>query len=149
MGNCCVNHETLVLNSLTKKDITDVTYDFTRAKVIDVYDGDTITIAALYDGLYRRFTVRLYGVDCAEIRGGTNESKQQAQNAKRFVENAILNKVVEVNVLNNKIYQGKKIHEKYGRLLAIISTPDGRDLAGMLLAAGLAMEYYGDKKPTH
>ena len=41
------------------------------AKVIKVYDGDTITIAykiSIFDRKYYRFSVRLARIDCPEIR---------------------------------------------------------------------------------
>ena len=54
-------------------------------QVIKVYDGDTITIAGHlpYDGspLYR-FSVRLNGIDCAEIKGKSEEEKACALRAR-------------------------------------------------------------------
>ena len=48
----------------------------TEGEVIHVYDGDTITIVSKlpYDEspLYR-FSVRLAGIDCAEIKGKTEK----------------------------------------------------------------------------
>merc|ERR1719384_38722 len=39
------------------------------AKVVKVYDGDTVTIVApLFDGVISRFRVRLNGIDAPEIR---------------------------------------------------------------------------------
>lgn len=80
--------------------------------VIKVYDGDTITIASKlpYDNspLYR-FSVRLNGIDCPEIKGKTEEEKLCAEIAKNELSNLILNKIV--------ILKNKKT-EKYGRILA-------------------------------
>jgi micrococcal nuclease len=136
----------LDLANLDDSKAVEPTYEFTRAKVLSVYDGDTITIGAIVYGVYTKFSVRLYGIDCAEMRGGTAETKALAERAKLFVEYAILGKVVEIQVLNGKIHNGKKIREKYGRLLALVSMPDGRDLSEALLAAGLAKKYDGGKK---
>jgi hypothetical protein len=135
-----------ILQSLTLDDVEDLTYDFTKAKVLKVYDGDTITIGAYYDGGYKKFQVRLYGVDCAEIRGGTQESKDEAKKAKEYVSNLVLNKVVTIDVMNNKIYDGKIVREKFGRLLARITTPNGEDLSDLLVSQGLAKKYFGGKK---
>ena len=54
-----------------------------KADVIaKVYDGDTFTLAGHlpYEGspLYR-FSVRLNGIDCAEIKGKTEEEKECAR----------------------------------------------------------------------
>ena len=134
------------LENLTLDDTEDITYNFTNAKVLKVYDGDTITIGAWYDNGWKRFSVRVYGVDCAEIRGGTVDTKEQAQKAKKFVTELILNKVVGIEVLNNKVYHGSKLVEKYGRLLANITTPNGDDLGKLLCDAGLAKPYFGGTK---
>ena len=134
------------LETLTLDDTEDITYNFTSAKVLKVYDGDTVTIGAWYDNGWKRFSVRVYGVDCAEIRGGTVDTKAQAQKAKEYVTNLLLNKVVGIEVLNNKIYHGAKLVEKYGRLLANITTPSGEDLGKLLCDAGLAKPYFGGTK---
>jgi micrococcal nuclease len=57
-------------------------YNTYRAICKEVYDGDTFTV--LVDlGFYTYTTVRvrLLGVDTAEIRGGTTESKQLVKQA--------------------------------------------------------------------
>ncbi len=133
------------LETLTLEDTEDITYNFTKAKVLKVYDGDTVTIGAKYDGGWKRFSVRIYGIDCAEIRGGTAETKEQAQKAKKFVADKVLGKVVDIDVLNNKLVDGKKLVEKYGRLLARISI-DGEDLSEALCSTGLARQYFGGTK---
>jgi endonuclease YncB( thermonuclease family) len=145
MGNCSGSN----LKELEKcnlKNTEPITYNFTKAKVLKVYDGDSITIAAYYDKGYKKFNVRIFGIDCDEMRGGTEQSRESAQRAKAFVERAVLGKIVDIEVLNNKFINDKKIVEKYGRLLAKIKMPDGQDLAEALFIAGLARKYYGGKK---
>ena len=65
--------------------------------VIKVYDGDTITIASKlpYESshLYR-FSVRLNGIDCPEIKCKDENEKKCAQIAKKEISDLILNKVV-------------------------------------------------------
>ena len=138
--------DTLKLENITLDDTSDITYDFKQAKVLKVYDGDTITIGAWYDGGWKKFSVRVYGVDCAEMRGGTVETKEHAVKAKKYVTDLLLNKVIGIEVLNNKMYHGKKLVEKYGRLLANIITPNGDDLGKLLCDAGLARPYFGGTK---
>jgi endonuclease YncB( thermonuclease family) len=133
------------LESCTYNNTDEMTYRFTEAKVINVYDGDTVTIAAFIGDQALRFNVRIYGIDCNEIKGGTIESKIEAQKAKKYVADRLLNKIVKINVLNGQIINGKKIREKYGRLLAII-TIDGKSISDELIYLGLAKPYFGGNK---
>lgn len=122
----------------TRQNTKPDEYTFKIAKVIGVYDGDTYTIAAFHRGQQVEFKVRLYGVNCAELKGGTDDEKKQGIAARDFVRSKILNKIVNIEVLNKK--------EKYGRLLANITLTDGVDLADLLLTKGYAKEYYGGAK---
>lgn len=80
---------------------------------ISNYDGDTMDFL-IDQGLdtSRKITVRLFGVDTPEMRGGTPESKILADNAKQYVFNA-LSKATYV-----RIKTIKDSTEKYGRYLA-------------------------------
>jgi len=53
----------------------------TPVTVIDVYDGDTVVV-----DVTRRFRVRLTGLWCPEIRGGTDETKARGNAAKEHLE---------------------------------------------------------------
>ena len=82
--------------------------------VIKVYDGDTITIASVINGMKNsplyRFSVRLNGIDTPELKGGKNEQEKQcAILARDWLSGKILNKKVELRNVQT---------EKYGRLLA-------------------------------
>jgi len=88
-------------------------------KVVKVYDGDTITIASKYPGvtdspLYR-FSVRLNGIDSAEIKGKTFAEKEQAILARDALSKLILNQIVVLKNLST---------EKYGRILADVYLDD-------------------------
>ena len=135
------------LKSCTLDNTDEITYMFTKAKVIKVYDGDSCTVAAHHANQIFKFNVRIFGIDCDEMRGGTEKSRHNAKLAKKFAESMVLGKIVDINVLNNKIVDGKKLKEKFGRLLATISI-NGRDLGEALYAAGLARKYYGGHKET-
>lgn len=112
----------------------------TSAHVIKCYDGDTITIAfKMFDTMYRT-SVRINGIDCAEIKGKSPQEKQCALRAKHRVEELVLNKVVQLK--NCKT-------EKYGRLLAdVFFLHDGIlvSLAQVLLDENLAVVYDGGTK---
>lgn len=97
----------------------NVTYDttvpyippVTAGKVVKVYDGDTITIATRMPGsdtMYR-FSVRLAGIDCPEIKSHSASEKEVAQLAKQFVSEQVMGKIVSLENVEM---------EKYGRLLA-------------------------------
>jgi endonuclease YncB( thermonuclease family) len=108
-------------------------------QVIKVYDGDTFTLAGHlpYDGspLYR-FSVRLNGIDCAEIKGKTEEERECAIRARTELDKLIMNKIVTLKNVKN---------EKYGRLLADVYVGD-LHVNKHMIDKGLAVEYDGGKK---
>lgn len=155
MGLCISSPEEQVsrarkqqLEALTYSTTEEITYNFNIAKVLKVYDGDSLTIGAYYDSGFHRFNVRIFGIDCDELRGGNSITRENALRAKKYVEKLVLNKIVKIEVLNNKILDGKKLREKFGRLLAKITTPEGNDLGDELFIAGLARRYYGGRKES-
>ena len=111
----------------------------TQGKVIKVYDGDTITIASKLpyasSPMYR-FSVRLDGIDCPEIKGKSETEKEVAQIAKQTLSNLILNKTVYLTNVKT---------EKYGRILANISY-NGVNLNQMMISKRLAVNYDGGTK---
>ena len=111
----------------------------TKGEVINVYDGDTITIVSKlpYDAspLYR-FSVRLAGIDCAEIKGKTDRERELAQEAKCALQKLILNKIVALKNVKT---------EKYGRVLADVYLGD-LHLNQWLLDNKYAVQYSGGAK---
>ena len=111
----------------------------THGEVIKVYDGDTITIASKLpyaaSPLYR-FSVRLAGIDSAEIKGKTEREKTMAQEAKNALQNLILHRVVTLKNITT---------EKYGRLLADVYI-DGIHVNKWLLENNYAIAYSGGTK---
>lgn len=107
--------------------------------VIKVYDGDTITIAAkmpyMNSPIYR-FSVRLLGIDCPEIKGKTITEKELAFNAR----DALANKIMRKNVTLQNVSL-----EKYGRLLADVYC-DGVNMNQWMLDNKFALPYDGGKK---
>jgi micrococcal nuclease len=94
------------------KDTIEFTFPIEGGRVIKVYDGDTITIAAKlpFDNspLYR-LSVRLNGIDTPEIKGKTEDEKTAAKLVKDELSKLILNKRVSLKNIQT---------EKYGRILA-------------------------------
>lgn len=112
-------------------------------KVVRVYDGDTITIAARIDlegkmsmKLYR-FNVRLRGIDSPEIRSKNPSEKLLAVEARDALHELLMGKLI---TLEGTCY------DKYGRLLADVKTMDGIN-AGQWMVENLhAVRYNGGKK---
>ena len=113
----------------------------TSGRVIKCYDGDTITIASYLpykkSKLYK-FSVRINGIDCPEIRGKTENEKKCALLSKIAVENKILNKIVTLENVGT---------EKYGRILADVII-DNISIGPWLIEQNLAVNYDGKTKHT-
>jgi endonuclease YncB( thermonuclease family) len=140
MGSCTSQQPastTQQLLSATFENTSLIGAQFTIAKVIKVYDGDTVWIAVRCGDEICRFMCRLYGVDTDELRSKDPAEKKSAERARVFVTTFCLNKLVNVTV--------RDARDKYGRLLVNISV-DGVDLAGELLRLGLARPYFGGHK---
>ena len=130
------------LNKLDKaewKDTIAFVPPISQGVVIKVYDGDTITIAAKLpykeSPLYR-FSVRLNGIDCPEIKGSNENEKHCAQLAKEEMSKLVLGKVVYLKNIET---------EKYGRILADVYLED-LHLNKHMLEKRLAVKYDGGTK---
>lgn len=108
-------------------------------RVCKVYDGDTFTILA-YNAPDRhniyRFSVRIRGIDCPEIRGKCEEEKKWARCARDWVRDCMQGKVV---VLKNIDL------DKYGRVLADVQCNE-IDVAKKLIELRYAVGYNGGTK---
>ena len=108
-------------------------------RVIKVYDGDTITIGTYLQGddtLYR-FSVRLKGIDCPEMRTRNSSEKECALLSKAFVADKVMDTVVRLENIEL---------EKYGRLLADVYCTNGECLNDLLCQQRLAVKYDGGTK---
>ena len=110
-----------------------------RGYVIDVYDGDTITVAARLNGRgpAYKFSVRLQGIDCAELRGSSAAEKAAGLAARDALRERILGKFVKIQSDST---------DKYGRVLAAISL-GSCDISEWLIEEGFAVAYDGGTKP--
>lgn len=89
-----------------------------KAKVLDVYDGDSITI--LLDAGFKIFIkekLRLFGINAPEIRG---KERKQGLVSRDWIRDKILGKEIIVETFKND----KRKYGKYGRFLALIFLPD-------------------------
>ena len=127
------------LDTIEYKDTTVFTFPIKYGKVIKVYDGDTITIAAKLpntDGPIYRFSVRLDGIDTPEIKGKSVAERELARNARDAIQELIYGKVVELRNVTN---------EKYGRILADVYIGEVH-VNQWLVSENLALLYDGGKK---
>ena len=108
-------------------------------KCVNVYDGDTITVAARFPqviGKLYRFSVRLNGIDTPEIKGHSQAEKEAAKEAKQYLSDKILNQ----NVVLKSVTL-----EKYGRLLAEVYY-QGEHLNQAMIKEKYAVAYEGGTK---
>ena len=69
------------------------------SKVVDVYDGDTITVVLYNKGDFEKHKLRLNGIDTPELKPkkdieNREDEIEKAKDAKEFLSNQILNKIV-------------------------------------------------------
>ena len=122
------------------KNTTPFIPQIKACKVIKVYDGDSVTVAAkLHESFpLNRFSVRLSGIDTPEMRSKNENEKKRAVLAKTFLQEKILNKTVYLENITT---------EKYGRLLATIIY-NGENINQLMIDNKYAISYGGGKKET-
>ena len=110
-----------------------------RARVLSVYDGDTVTADLdLGMNITRKCSCRLAGVDTPEIRTRVAGEKEAAYAARDRVRELILDKWVTLQSIQKP--------DKYGRLLVKIWTDEGVNVNDLLIEEGHAIEYNGGTK---
>jgi len=138
---CCIplKENTKYLENISYKETNIFVPQIRFAKVIKVYDGDTITVAAKLpfakSPIYR-FSVRLRSIDSPEMKGTSQKECELAIQARDALHALIFGKIIELK--NN----GK---EKYGRLLADIYYED-LHVNMWMVEKGYAVKYDGGKK---
>ena len=111
----------------------------TEGKVIKVYDGDTITIAArlpYINAPISRFSVRLSGIDSPELKTHNSNEKIAAIISRDKLHGLIFNKIVTLQNVSL---------EKYGRILADVYL-DQLHVNQWLLDNHCAIKYDGGQK---
>jgi len=140
MGNCFTKKNNYP-DFIDPKEIPKFYPNIREGKVINVYDGDTITIATyikqnkMKKSLYK-FSIRLRGIDCPEIKTHDENEKIVAELAKKYVKELCFNKVVVLHDIK---------YDKYGRILANVII-NNQNISDLLLSKRLAVEYNGGKK---
>jgi micrococcal nuclease len=130
---------TKYLQNITYKETEIFIPQIRFAKVVKVYDGDTITVAAklpFNESPIYRFSVRLRSIDSPEIKGESEKECQLAIESRDALHNLIFDKIIELR------HNGK---EKYGRLLADLYYKD-LHINKWMVDNGYAVKYDGGKK---
>jgi endonuclease YncB( thermonuclease family) len=133
-------------------------------RVVNVYDGDTLTIALnVFNNVYK-FSVRMNGIDTCEIKSKNEKNKELACISRSRLLSLITGKDISEtstwndrrkinNILSKTVYciwVECLEFDKYGRLLANIYKDDNSKeyFSQILINEKLAYEYKGDTKLT-
>ena len=150
MGNCVSDY---CLSKTTDKiPLYSMKGQVYRAKVVDVYDGDTCTVVLQQNFRYRKYKVRMLGYDSPEMKPSLKHDNrdiemESARRAREALMEHIYNKIV--------ILHCDKF-DKYGRLLGTIyphyenenQVGGGFSFNQILINEEFAHEYHGGtKKP--
>jgi micrococcal nuclease len=131
------------MQTATYNNLRPFVPEISEGKIIRVYDGDTVTIAARFkiDGVYIpklfRYNVRLRGIDSPEMKTKNSTEKSLALKSRDALTELIMDRMVR---LENVEY------DKYGRILANVITEDGINISNWMIENGYAVEYDGGTK---
>ncbi len=126
------------------------------SKVLDIYDGDKVTITVKIDSIYYRMNCRLARIDTPEMKSSDPQEKEAGKMAKRHLAFLLTKQKVELDI---KREQMRKICEdinpiikvnclefdKYGRLLIEIWV-DSMNVNDKMIEDGFAGLYDGGTK---
>lgn len=108
----------------------------TDAKVVKVYDGDTIHVVFHYFDKFYKWTCRISHVDTPELRTKDLEEKKKGYEARDKLRELIFEKTVQLTCQD---------FDKYGRLLVEIEI-EGVKVDEWLIQNGYAKKYEGGTK---
>lgn len=132
-----------------------------HARVVSVYDGDTVTLVLPVHDAYYKFHARIYGIDTSEIKSKLPEARLKAVRARarllqllgvpvRSLEDnpkkTEVEKFLEENVV--VVYVVCRDWDKYGRALVdcYLAECKTQNVADILVKEGLAYPYFGGSK---
>lgn len=110
-----------------------------RAHVMSVIDGDTVEARVhIWMGQEVVTRVRLKDIDAPEITGACGPARVQAASARDRLEALVKGPGMTLTEVRPDKY--------FGRVVARIVMPDGRDAGAILLSEGLARPYGGGRR---
>lgn len=132
----------------------------TFARVVDIYDGDTMTCVIPLFNSYYKFTVRLDGIDTCEIRNKNLELKHKGLLARKLIIDTLcLDNTCTIDITKKELQEYLKKNtiivwleclefDKYGRLLGKIykDKHSNKSLSDILLDEKLGYKYDGGTK---
>jgi endonuclease YncB( thermonuclease family) len=132
----------------------------TYARLLDVYDGDSIIVAFVVHDTLWRFQIRLNGIDAHELKSNDRETKTLATITRnRLIQHlsganlhaSVSRKEIQEYFQKNKTIVQIKCYQfdKYGRLLADVYNTSNSNVAELLLSENLVVLYNGGKKILH
>ena len=135
--------DTELLNSANTVNYFTLNSNVKRALVLDVYDGDTVTLIFKHNNEMNKWKVRLLGINSPEIRPRKNVENRdsiinKAKASRDYLESLILNKLIY-------IHSGE--FDNFGRILAYLYLD--KDKIGninesvnmLMITSGHAVEY--------
>lgn len=135
------------LNTVNPKDVKKFSFDgiVTYARVIKVYDADTITILFEYNGNIVKYNIRISGIDAPELKSKMDKEKELSKQGQKYVSDLILNTIIKVKFGD---------FDKYGRIIGevmILTSPRSKNfkemnLSELLIEGGYVREYDGGHK---
>jgi len=112
----CVDIDTLPRHMI--KNMTKGKYFYVKSKREWFYDGDTLDVCIKINAEIYRESLRLYGYDSDEIRGGNLEMKERGLKAKKCLQELIDGKILILHGMGS---------DKYGRLLGKLYIFDSKE----------------------
>lgn len=111
-------------------------------QVTGVIDGDTLRAEMVgAPSPLNRVSIRISGIDTPEIRGQCDSEKEKARAAKSFLSRKLSSaRAVTFGTLDWDKYGGRILADVYF---------DGQDVGQMMIDAGYAFPYHGEKKSDH
>lgn len=107
------------------------------ATVLRIIDGDTVAASVdLGCRVHWQGSVRCAGFDAPEVHGDT---KPAGDRATRYLQAQC--PVGSTVYLNSLAFEPNSEQDSFGRMLAIVTLPDGRDLATLMIQSGHAVPY--------
>lgn len=122
--------------------LTPPLQSYTVSRVLDVYDGDTVTVEIdLGLDVHVVKTVRLHGIDTPEVRPLKSRAAGYAARDWLRVQ---MEACPDLRIITGTEKSRPQLG-KYGRLLVRVAC-DGRDLNQEMIERGFAKPYYGGAK---
>jgi len=116
------------------------------AKIVDCYDGDTITCVFKHNGSYFKFKIRMLGYDSPEMKPSKKIPEEEREKIKELA--IVAKKRLEELILNKNVYIFCDDFEKYGRILGTIkiTLDDEKSVNDIMLEEGHGYSYNGGTK---